>query len=716
MTLVLPLPRRSWRRQLARTTCALAIALLGITAIQAQAAGPDARQARAAGEITEDPKDDGDPALGWKRTTITAIDDDTGKEFSTEIYQITGERGVALAPIPEQIREELITEMAAAEKGEDVTFALNAPIMDEIQKSLELGEPTEALIAYSKLDTLENDPNARGPFGSCSDKAYSRSKSFQFATPLNHTTNLGNGFTGTVSVTGSSSVNATGQVQINLKRTKVFWVCIPYGVRFGHVRATGSVSLDEEITLNGTISYANPNLLNHQVAKPHLGGFSFWIGPVPVYIGFNLPITVGAKLEASATAQLQYRAGHRLSGSFDYTCTSNNCSGWNNIVQTQTNPVNNPVGLGASVRVKPTVYADVGVRGYLYSEGVAYAQVGVRGYLHGDLWGYYGNTCGDANQDGTYETVNALTFDLDWQIAITGKADTFFTSAWQGTIWQSRQYHIGFWILDSGTALTPMIERTRVNGDLGTNTIFPQNTPVNFKLRMRPCWPYADAVDYSMNWGDGAVSGHTGAPATASHTWSTQGNTSLNLTAFRDAHGRVFGNGRTTTKAANIVYIPVNLAPTATAFASSTYCDLAAPELITARKRTTMRIADGSQLACNSPRFVRDGNPATAWMNSVWITAATPQWIELRWTTPVPVTSMKIHGDAGWGNGPADYDIEYWSGSAWVKVAIVRGNTDSLMEHAFTPTQFQTTKLRVLIFNGGFETPATARINEIEVY
>lgn len=716
MTLALPIPRRSWRRHLAHTTCAVAIALLGITALQAQAAGPGARQLRAAGETVDDPKEEGDPALGWRRTTITAMDDDTGKDFSTEIYQITGERGVALAPIPEQIREELITELAAAEKGEDVTFALNAPIMDEIQKSLELGEPTDALIAYSKLDTLESDPNARGPFGSCSDKTYSRSKTFQFATPLSHSTNLGNGFTGTVSVTGSSSVNATGQVQVNLKRTKVFWVCIPYGVRMGHVRATGNLSLDEEITLNGTINYANPNLFDYQIAKPNLGGFSFWIGPIPVYIGFNLPITVGAKLEASATAQLQYRAGHRLSGSFDYLCTTNNCTGWNNIVQTQTNPVNNPVGLGVSVRVKPTVYADVGVRGYLYSEGVAYAQVGVRGLLHGDLWGYYGNTCGDANQDGTYETVNALTFDLDWQLAITGKADTFFTSAWQGTIWQSQKYHIGFWLLDSGSALTPMIERTRVMGDLGTNAIFPQNTPVNFKLRMRPCWPYADAVDYSMNWGDGAISGHTGAPVTASHTWSTQGATTLSLTAFRDAHGRVFGSGRTTSKAANIVYIPVNLAPNATAYASSTFCDLSAAPLIAARKRTTMRITDGSQLVCNSPRFVRDSNLTTAWMNSAWITAAAPQWLELRWTAPVPVTSMKIHSDAGWGNGPLDYDIEYWNGSVWVKVAIVRGNTDSLMEHTFMPNQFQTSKLRVLVLQGPFEEPGRVRINEVEVY
>ncbi len=712
MKLELPIPRGTWRMPLARVGCALAFTLLGITATQALAAGPAGRISKPVSDVIEGPKD-GDPAAGWRRTTITAIDEDTGKEVSTEIYQITGEKGIALAPIPEQIREELITEMAAAPEGEDVTFALNAPIMDEIQKSLELGEPTDALIAYSKLDTLEGDPNARGPFGSCSDRVLTRSKSFQISTPLSHTENLGNGFTGTVSATGSSSVNAVGQLQFNVKRTKIFWVCIPYGVRFGHVRATGSVAMDEEITLNGTISYANPELFKKQIAKPHLGSLFFFIGPVPVYIGFNLPITVGASLEASATGQLQYRAGHRLSGNFDYTCTTNHCTGWNNITQNQTSPVTNPLGAGVSVRVKPTLWADVGLRGYLYDEWVAYAQVGVRGYLHGDLWGYYGNTCGDANQDGTYETVNALTFDLEGQFAITGKADTFFTSAWEGTIWESRRFHLGFWVLDSGTALTPMIHRVRTSGDLGTNTIFPLDTPVNFKLGMRPCWPYDDAVEYSMDWDDGSITGHQGLSVTATHTWSSPGEKYLNLTAFRDAHGRVFGNGRTTTKGAYVVFIPINLALKASASASTQFCQSLSE---------MMRVADGQTLICALPKYVNDDNLVTFWKSAAYkpnslIPPNSPQWLTLGWTTPVKVTSMKINsGTTTWGAGPMDYDIEYWSNNAWVKAAQVRGNRNSLIEHTFAPNQIQTTALRVLVFKSGLADPTIVQINEIEVY
>lgn len=698
MRLALPTQAGRWRRRLARATCSLAIALMAASAIPAEAAAPSGRLSTPTGPV--EPDDNLDNDAGWQRSTVTGTDDN-GKAFSTEIYEIVGEKGVAYAPVPEQIRNELIEELAAEKEDEDVAFALNAPIIDEIQKSLEQGAPTEALIAFAEMDTLEDgtDPDARGPFGSCSDKQYSRSKSFQVMTPLETSTNLGGGFTGSLSVEGSGKVDATGQVKVNLKRTKVFWVCIPYGVRFKNARVHGKVDLDETITLNGTVNYAS-NPVEYQLAKPSLGSVFFMLGPVPVYIGFNLPVTFGARFEASATGQLQYRAGHRLAGDFDYTCTSRRCTGLNNIVQTGTTDVTNPFGAGVSVRIKPTVHAEVAVRAYLYAERIAYAQVGVRGILLGDLWGYYGTTCGDAAQDGTYENVSALTFDLDWQLAVTAKADTFFTREWKDTLWQSRHYHIGFWVIGKSSALTPMIERTMASGGLGTLSILPLDTPVDFKLRMRPCWPYTDPVEYTMNWGDGATTAHTGMPASASHTWSTSGGHTMNLTAFRDTHGRTFGDGYATSRAVNVVFFPVNRATQAVATASSTFC-------------TVTQV-------CDVPAKANDGNNAMStfngWRNRVPMSSAGPQWIELAWAQPIMVSTVKFYGVTGWGNGPADYDIEYWDGAAWIKAAIVRNNTADTKSHSFAPARFQTNRLRVLVFRGSISDPYTVRLNEIEVY
>jgi hypothetical protein len=161
--------------------------------------------------------------------------------------------------------------------------------------------------------------------------------------------------------------------------------------------------------------------------------------------------------------------------------------------------------------------------------------VGVRPYLHGDLWGYYGNNCGDATGGGFYETVGALTFDLDWQLWVTAQADSFLTSEKRWNLLDVfGRRHIKFWDIVGSSALQPML--------LG-----PASTPVNtsqlYTLKMRPCWPYNDAVNYQLSWGDG-TQGAFSAPAStwvqAPHTRSTPGSKALSLVALRDSHGRVF--------------------------------------------------------------------------------------------------------------------------------------------------------------------------------
>jgi hypothetical protein len=331
-------------------------------------------------------------------------------------------------------------------------------------------------------------------------------------------------------------------VQIKLKRYKIFGVCIPYGVKFDFARAYGSAWVNYGSTVSGTINYANPNPWEWQIAKPFLFSFTFFLGPIPVYVGFNLPITAGLDLRASVSGSVTYNASQSISGYFDYYCTLDNCNGYSNF---NTSALQSPQVLTGSVsgRIQPTVYAQVAFRGYLYDESVAYAQVGVRPYLYGDLWGYYGNNCGDADADGYSETVDALTFDLDWQIYITAQADSFLTNEKRWNLWNTPRWHINYWdLLGSGSrALQPMVT--------GAPTI-PVNSTQSYGARMRPCWPYTENVNYQLAWGDGSSSAAlTGAPATAvtaSHAWSTTGTQGLLLTALRDAHGRVFNNKSTT--------------------------------------------------------------------------------------------------------------------------------------------------------------------------
>jgi hypothetical protein len=685
---VMPLfrPNESDRRRSAwvRVACIIALALSFVLPAHAQ-------------KVLPPDLDDGEG--GWSLTPVSGTDE-TGRDVHSEIMQIEGARGVAFAPIPEIVRDQLIEELALAEPGETVVFALNAPIIEEIERSLALGQPTQALIDYANQDNESvpygNGISARGPFGSCSDGSFTKSKRLQYTPNFSSTQNLGNGFSGTLSAQGIGNLDANGEVKMRVKRTKIFWVCVPYGVRFEHVRAVGNLTLESTVNLNGSISYANPNPIEYELAKPSLGGVFFMVGPLPVYIGFNLPITVGIEIQASVTGQLQYRGGQRITGSFDYLCTASNCTGYNTLQSTVQNVVN-PIGASISGRIKPSLYADVGVRGFLYAEAVAYAQVGVRGYLHGDLWGYYGNACGDADQNGHYETVSALTFGLDWQIAITARADTFFTSPWKKTLWKSDQWYIGFWDLIGSSALTPMIEGPASIG---------VGVAASYKIRMRPCWPYGDNVDYTMSWGDSTNNNYTGAPnppswqpVLASHVWNATGPTTLQLTAWRDAHGRQFGSGRSTSRLVQIVNAaPVNRALEALPVASSTYC------------------SGAGTVHCYSPDRVNDGSRSTtlggftSWSNDVGVSM--PQWLELQWGQLLTISRVDLYTTDGYAL--KDYDIQYWNGTGWVTAASIRNNTALSRSDNIAPVQ--TFRLRILAFSGPDHQINHARINELEVY
>lgn len=251
------------------------------------------------------PIDPGTGEGGWTRTPVEVVDD-AGRTIPTEIYQIEGLNGVALAPIPEIIRDQLIEELAQTPPGENAVFSLNAPIVDEIQRSIALGYATPALIEYANQDTeyVALGSGTAKLFGSCSDSHITRSRRLQFSPSIGHTLNLGNGLSGTMRVDGVGNLDANGEVRLRVKRARVFGICVPYGVRLQHARAVGNVTLESTLNLTGSVTYANPNPIEHEIFKVKLGGIGFMAGPIPVYIGFDLPVTIGMEIKASVTGQI----------------------------------------------------------------------------------------------------------------------------------------------------------------------------------------------------------------------------------------------------------------------------------------------------------------------------------------------------------------------------------------------------------------------------
>lgn len=490
--------------------------------------------------------------LQWELKQVVGYDD-TGRYYDQNVYNLRGLEGVYNAPITAGLQNEL----AAAADTPDAVFIVEKRIADDIAISERQGyltpylqsiaEPLDGRLPTEPLP-LEPIPYSGGEvspllFGNCSDRHINRTASFALNSPLNQNFNLGGGFTGALTTNGGITGSATGEVNIILKRYRVFGVCVPYSVKFDRARAYGNAQVNYGATVNGTVNYAYN--WSTQIAKPHLFSLNFAIGPIPVHIGFNLPITMGLSINASVTGQVTYTGSQQATGSFDYTCRLSGCTGTSSY--SLLNPTSSqPVTASISGRIQPTVWVQAAVRAYLYTEWVAYAQVGVRPYLYGDLWGYYGNTCGDADGDGQFETVSALTFNLDWQVFLTAEARAFGASPTQwNNLWSTPRRLIRFWDLIGSSAIRPILA--------GPSNVSVFNTNA-YSVRMRPCWPYSNTVNYQVNWGDSTSSSVSGAPQTAvalSKSWSTIGPRTVSATALTDSWGRNLGSA-TTTRTVNV--------------------------------------------------------------------------------------------------------------------------------------------------------------------
>ncbi len=113
---------------------------------------------------------------------------------------------------------------------------------------------------------------------------------------------------------------------------------------------------------------------------------------------------------------------------------------------------------------------------------------------------------------------------------------------------------------------------------------------------------------------------------------------------------------------------------------------------------------------------VNDGSASTvqteseSWCND-WPNQTFPQWVEL--TFPEPRTFGRVELYTSDGYPVADYDLEYWDGSEWVSLAVIKDNSQVHRTHTFD--QVTTDKFRVLT-RKGYTQPTYHRINELELY
>ncbi|HEY9422544.1 MAG TPA: hypothetical protein VIW92_14100, partial [Thermoanaerobaculia bacterium] len=484
------------------------------------------------------------------------------------LYLLNGAAGVAESPLPQSIKDDLVPPpedpgtVSISSEEEETVYIVGKEIVDGIVASEAAGALTPEIEAIAEpLDEETSSSSsssavtANGLFSSCAthERTTTRTVSLNGKT-WSDDFDLGSGFTGTYSLTGQLEGSVTAELKYGLKRRKVVGKCVPYGVEFRSLRAFGNAKSDGGVTLNGTLNYSD-DFGPWDIAKPELFDVVFYVGPIPVRVILNMPIIAGLSVTANVAGSVNYNGTHVASGTFDYTCTLSTCTGSNNFDNTGENGNTQQITGNVEGRVKPTTWVDVGFRGILYGEWFAYGQVGVRPHLLGDLWGYAGNQCGDADGDGDFETVRALTFDLDRRIDLTRESKVLGRDPKKGTIRTGSVVHVGFYDLVNSTAMQPYL--------LG-----PASREVNqageYKVRMRPCWPYTDQVTYQINWGDGGpmqeVQGAPGTEVAASHTWTAAGSKTVTATSARDAHGRALNE--TYSRTVEVKALPLELTVT----------------------------------------------------------------------------------------------------------------------------------------------------------
>ena len=462
---------------------------------------------------------------GWQRLRVR--DPETEAMVQDEVLAVW-RHGIDQAPLTKAQKDELVEdfgpELPQGPSGSDDIIDNDVILIDltalaEVEQSLQgmsvstsTGLPTKGCFGWNDKEKTEHY--------SFNEWGYSRD------------------FTLTDHINGNFSVHlpfqgqATAVVRYRIKKA----ACIPYKFRFKDFRAFGDVSINGDSNLGAEVTLNGHWAKEWRLAEPKLGEIKFSIGPVPVRIKFTLPIDVGVELNAQVTGSVGVTSDFGAEGTFDYTCTKDNCTGTSNLTR---NFDSDQLTGSLEAQIDAKAYAKVQVKGALYHDSILYAQAGLKPYVEAELWGYYGNACGDGDGDGHNETVRALVVGVD--------AGYDIVYGWGGWIPDRTRtstgprYYLGWWDLlgEGGSdALSPML--------LGPETV-DRHEVTDYSVKMRPCYPYSEQVNFVML--PGTWNGQMFIPApgdsdpaqnqsVVSRSFPTAQPYDLRVTAINDSKGR----------------------------------------------------------------------------------------------------------------------------------------------------------------------------------
>lgn len=491
---------------------------------------------------------------GWRKIRVfgNATDADTGAVEAVDrvLVVVQDKTKISTAPVATFVKTSVNEELAAAAATPTTTTTTTkmlAPTTTEESGTL--------IVDQAAAEEAQAKASSGGPtlYFSCSDydKTFEKALSVNKTYPLSQT--FSSDFSGTLNATATLTGSVTGKAVIRVKKS---W-CIPYGVEFKYAQVTGSATVKAAGKVDG--NFAKDFHFDKKLAQPQIAELPFSIAGIPLDIRFSAPIHVG--LDGSAKANVRFDGQATATGTFDVKCTKSGCTGAKSATLGWVPGTSPSVSLNGRADVVPYAYA--GIHANVYTDWIGYGEVGLKAKLKGELWGYYGNGCGDANGDGVNEYVNATVLEARGGVDLIGKAG-FVGSNYGPWTYNLLDKHLAYYDLAPGGS-------TAASAIVTLSTPMIGGTTVDAKVKMRPCWPWDDGMKYRINWNDGSALEDTTPTdpdllASKSHSYATYGFKTVTATPIVDNKGR--GPGRPGTDTINVgrlIFEPIKVSGLAVA-------------------------------------------------------------------------------------------------------------------------------------------------------